>query len=73
MRTVAGQGPIPEAQGTDAYFIVDMSANYQLHPNLSLFASVTNLTDQSYIVARRPAGVRPGLPRAFMAGLKADF
>jgi len=73
MRTKAGQGPIPENERTDSYFVVDTNAGYALHQNITLFGSITNLTDKVYAVARRPAGLRPGMPRAFMAGLKVDF
>ena len=37
---------------------------------LRVFASIQNLTNNAYIVARRPAGARPGLPRTLMAGIK---
>jgi Fe(3+) dicitrate transport protein len=39
----------------------------------SLFASVTNLTDEEYNVAFRPAGARPGAPRSWLAGVKLAF
>jgi Fe(3+) dicitrate transport protein len=32
-----------------------------------------NVTDEVYIVARRPYGVRPGLPRSLLVGLSAKF
>ncbi len=70
MRTVSGQGPIPKGQGTDAYFVVDVSGELDVAENLRVFASVQNLTNNAYIVARRPAGARPGLPRTVMAGVK---
>jgi len=73
MRTQPGQGDIPANQKTDAYFVVDMNASYFIHKNVALFSSVTNLTDDVYVVARRPAGLRPGMPRAFMGGLKVNF
>ncbi|MCF6350793.1 MAG: TonB-dependent receptor [Flavobacteriaceae bacterium] len=73
MRTAPGQGEINFDEKTDAYFVIDMSANYNLHKNLSFFANTTNLTNQQYIVARRPAGLRPNMPRAFNIGLKARF
>jgi len=73
MRTVPGQGEIPFNEKTDSYFVLDASASYTLHKNISLFASATNLSDQIYVVARRPAGLRPGLPRAFNIGLRASF
>ncbi len=73
MRTEPGQGDLLPDAKTDAYFVLDASVSYRAHRNISLFANVTNISDQMYIVARRPAGVRPGMPRAFMVGLKADF
>jgi Fe(3+) dicitrate transport protein len=73
MRTSPGQGDIPVNEGTDAYFVIDVSATYVLHKNISLFANATNITDQVYNVARRPAGLRPGMPGAFNIGIKATF
>jgi len=73
MRTEPGQGDVPSNQKTDAYFVIDASASYRLHENISLFANATNLTDQVYLVARRPAGLRPGMPGAFSVGLNAMF
>ena len=73
MRTKAGQGPIPRLEATDGYLVFGLSGEYDLTPEkkgVSLFLSVSNLTDQAYITARRPAGARPGLPRTFMGGLK---
>ena len=73
MRTAPGQGEILSNEKTDSYFVIDAGANYNLHKYVSLFANATNLTDQIYVVARRPAGLRPGMPRAFNIGLKANF
>lgn len=73
MRTAPGQGDIPTNEKTDSYFVIDASASYNLQKNISLFANATNLTDQVYVVGRRPAGLRPGMPRAFNIGLKANF
>ncbi len=73
MRTSPGQGEIPFNEKTDSYFVLDASASYTLHKNISLFANATNLSNQVYVVARRPAGLRPGLPSAFNVGLKASF
>ena len=73
MRTEPGQGEIPSNEKTDAYFVIDAGANYMLHKNITLFANLTNLTNQVYVVARRPAGLRPGMPVAFSLGLNAAF
>ena len=73
MRTVAGQGEIQNGFATDSYLVIDVSSEYLISREVSVFGSIKNITDQSYIVARRPAGLRPGLPRAFTLGMKAQF
>ena len=73
MRTVPGQEAIVRNEKIDSYFILDASANYVLHKNISLFANATNLFDKVYVVAKRPVGLRPGMPRAFNVGFKANF
>ncbi len=73
LRTVPGQGDIPLQESTDDQFVIDLSTNYALHRNIKVFGSIRNLTDQEYNVARRPAGLRPGMPRSFTIGLKAQF
>lgn len=73
MRTNAGQGPIPQSERTDSYWTIDLSADYALYRNVKAFAHVRNLTNATYIAARRPAGLRPGLPRTALAGLEWTF
>jgi len=73
MRTEPGQGEIPLNQKTDAYFVTDISLKIDIRKDIAFFANVINLTDEIYIVARRPSGVRPGMPRAINAGMKAHF
>ncbi len=73
MRTKAGQGPIPPLEATDGYLVFGLSGEYDLtteKKGVSLFLSVSNLSNQAYITARRPAGARPGLPRTLMGGIK---
>jgi Fe(3+) dicitrate transport protein len=72
-RSRAGSGAIPDSQRVDSRTLFDVSGEYDVTPNASLFASVQNLTDEVYNVGFRPAGARPGMPRTFMAGLKVDF
>lgn len=69
MRTVAGRGAAPMLERTDAYAVLNLSTEYKLSQRASLFANLQNVTNNRYIVARRPAGVRPGLPRLVMAGI----
>ncbi len=73
MRTVAGQGPVPTSESTDAPLLFGLSGEYDLMSEkraVTLFVTVQNLTNQAYIAARRPAGARPGLPRMLMGGIK---
>lgn len=69
-RTQAGRGAIPPGQGTDDYTIWSVSSEYTLSPWATLFAGVQNITAAEYVVARRPAGARPGLPRTALAGIR---
>ncbi len=73
MRTVAGTGSIPSENLIGAQFITDISSNVFVNRNLTLFGSIRNLTDEAYLVSRRPAGLRPGMPRNFKVGIKAIF
>ena len=71
VRAVAGQGPIPDAERVGAYATVDLVAEAPLPGGLSVIGRVVNVTDAAYEVARRPAGLRPGLPRTATVGLRA--
>ncbi len=71
MRTEAGQGDIHENSGTDARFVLDASTDWEFRSGLSMFGRVHNLMDVTYVVARRPAGLRPGLPRTIAVGVRA--
>ena len=71
MRAVAGQGTIPDTERIGAHAILDLVAEAPLPGGLSLTGRVVNLTDEAYLVARRPAGLRPGLPRTVTVGLRA--
>ncbi len=73
MRTVAGQGNIPENERTDAHLLLDVAAQYSVTRAVKLFGSLRNLLDETYVAARRPAGVRPGAPRTLMLGIKTTF
>ncbi len=73
MRTKAGSGSLDKENATDSYVVLDLSSDYQVHRNVSLFIHVRNLLDNHYIVSDRPAGLRPGLPRTAMGGLKVNL
>jgi Fe(3+) dicitrate transport protein len=73
MRTVAGQGQIPSDESTDETTLLDLTANWFVKPELRIFVQGRNVTDEAYVVARRPAGVRPGLERTVLAGVAFEF
>jgi len=70
LRTKAGQGSFDEAESIDDRIVWDLLAAWEFTPRLSTYFKIDNLTDETYIVARRPAGVRPGLPRTAYLGIK---
>lgn len=73
MRTTPGQGEMEKGSHTDQSLVLDASASASIHKNIRLFAGVYNLADETYVVATRPAGLRPGMPRMVQLGLKAAF
>jgi Fe(3+) dicitrate transport protein len=70
MRTTTGQGPLPAGSGTDAFTVWSASAEFSATSWSTVFAGIENLTDETYVVARQPAGARPGLPRTFLVGIR---
>lgn len=72
MRTEAGSGDLDERRATDRFLVLNLQAEHEL-PGLvggSLYGGIQNLTDRHYVVARRPAGARPGLPRTVFLGVR---
>lgn len=72
-RTQAGQGTIPITEKIGSNFIVDFAARYFYTPRVTLFANIINALDTEYEVARLPAGLRPGAPFMFNAGIGYSF
>jgi Fe(3+) dicitrate transport protein len=72
MRTVAGRGEPAQADATDRALVLGLGAQLTIATRSSVFAAVQNLADERYVVARRPAGARPGLPRTFLAGVRLN-
>jgi Fe(3+) dicitrate transport protein len=73
MRTVAGSGSIPAGEGTDSAVVLDLTGAYRLTDQVEFYGRVENLADEEYVVARRPAGARPGQPRSVFVGVRLDF
>ena len=69
MRTVAGQGAHIESETVDSHVVWDLLARWHFTESLSSYVKVDNLLDETYVAARRPAGVRPGLERTAYLGL----
>lgn len=72
-RSVAGQGSISKAERIDSRTLLELAGDLRVHKNGRLFASIENLTDETYVVAHSPAGVRPGAPRIVWGGGKIDL
>lgn len=73
VRTVAGQGAIQPDQRVEGHTVADFSAWYAVSEQVRARLSVRNLTDETYAVARQPAGLRPGAPRAVLVGVSMQF
>ncbi len=69
--------PTQQLNNTDlqipSYYTIDVSTQYHLYQQVSLFVSANNILNNTYLVAKRPAGLRPGMPRSFYVGVKAKF
>jgi Fe(3+) dicitrate transport protein len=72
-RDEPGQGPIGAADRVGAHLVLDASASWAVRPGVAVFGRALNLTDETYVAARRPAGLRPGLPRTLSFGVRAGL
>ena len=72
-RTEAGRGPIPASERVDANFILDFAGKYHFNEQISLTANIINLLDETYAVARVPAGLRPGHPFGIYGGIQLRY
>ena len=68
MRSRAGQGAFLPEETVDSHVVVDFIGSFSITQNLATYVKIDNLLDETYIAARRPAGVRPGLPRSAYIG-----
>jgi Fe(3+) dicitrate transport protein len=68
-RTKADQGAFDANESIDSHTVWDLVATWSFTPQLSTYFKVDNLFDETYMAARRPAGVRPGLPRTAYLGV----
>jgi len=54
------------------YVVVNFATSYKVSRDLTLYASVKNLFDNTYIVDR-VRGIQPGMPRLVQAGFRYEF
>jgi len=69
VRTKAGQGAFEPSESVDPRVVWDVLASWRFTEHLSAYVKVDNLLDETYVAARRPSGVRPGLPRTAYLGV----
>ncbi len=57
----------------DSFFVMDVTAWYELPVGVNLKLSAKNLLNERYIASRRPQGIRVGLPRIINVGLSYSY
>lgn len=57
----------------DEVFLLDVNVKYRVNDKLRLFAGVSNLLEEEYIVSRIPYGPRAGAPRMWYGGIELKF
>ena len=72
-RTIAGQGDLDPLHSTDQINVVDLVLKYDINQNFMIESKILNLFDNKSIVASRPAGVRPNMPRSINLAFLFDF
>ncbi|MFT6268913.1 MAG: Fe(3+) dicitrate transport protein [Alphaproteobacteria bacterium] len=73
MRTVAGAGLITPENSIKERTVVDMSANYQIDNQQTLYAVIDNLLDKEYAATRQHGGLQVGKPRSVQLGYRYNF
>lgn len=73
MRTKSGSGAIPTGESIEGHRILDLALGYSVSSVVRVTMDVRNLTDEVYLAALRPSGLRPGLPRSVRFGVEVNF
>ncbi|MDC3308711.1 TonB-dependent receptor [Crocinitomicaceae bacterium] len=73
MRAQAGNDEISLVENIPGYLIVDGVLKYHINEKICINLNIQNLTNKAYVVALRPAGLRPGLPRIIQFGINANL
>ena len=69
MRVEAGQATPDAANATDALTVLDAMYRYAINAQCTAYVGVNNAFNSTAVVAMRPAGLRPNMPRLFRAGI----
>ena len=72
-RALSGQGGIPGNQLIEARWVIDAISNYKVNDEVNAYVKIDNLFDTTYVAARRPAGIRPGMERQVSVGINIQF
>jgi Fe(3+) dicitrate transport protein len=73
MRNNPGTGEIPADQKVGEYMLLDVTVSYRVNPHLRVVCAAKNLFDEAGVASRKPAGLRPTMPRLLTAGIVAEF
>lgn len=68
-RTEASQGDIDPALAVESHTVWDVVGIWKFNANFSGYVKIDNAFDAAYAASRRPAGLRPGLPRTAYLGI----
>ena len=69
MRVEAGQASPEPSHATDALTVLDAMYRYQVSEECTAYVGVNNALNTTAVVAMRPAGLRPNMPRLLRAGI----
>lgn len=72
-RTKAGTGSIPDNEKVDSNIVLDLGTKFRYNDHITITANAMNLLDETYAVARVPAGLRPGMPFGVFGGLELRY
>lgn len=73
MRIEAGQGALQSGESTDALTVLDVVLRSQLDERMNVYVGVNNVFNTTAVVAMRPAGLRPNMPRMLRMGLQVTL
>lgn len=73
MLEASGEGVTLSGQTTESYWVIDVSASYDLDDYGIVYLKVDNVLDEQEIVSRRPYGARPSKPQQVVAGYQYSF